>query len=287
MWDRDTECTGRIGEIQKPRQFFIFTEVREVLLTNTTNRDSIRKNTELYSTKHNTTQYLISDIEKLRKHLKIESFYVFGGSWGSTLALLYTIAHSKRGKKLIMYGVYLATQEENDWVNEGKPRSAFPEAWERFISLVPKKHRKNGDSIMQYYAGKISSKNKAVAKKHADEWSLWEWVVMTMNYNQKQLEEEVFSTNNIAVAILETHYFLNKCFIPENYILKNIGKIRQIPCYVVQGRFDLCTPPSLGVYKLARSYGEKLKLKLTIAGHLSTDPQNFKEIQKAIRAGFN
>ncbi|HLD79851.1 MAG TPA: alpha/beta fold hydrolase, partial [Candidatus Nanoarchaeia archaeon] len=245
------------------------------------------KSTPLYSTKHNTTQYLISDIEKLRKHLKIESFYVFGGSWGSTMALLYTIAFPKRVKKLMMYGVYLATQEETDFVNEGYPQLAYPEAWERFISLVPVKHRKNGDSIMEYYAKQIWSKNKRIAKKYADEWSLWEWAVMSFNYDPKKIEREVMSFDNTAVAKFETRYFLNKCFIPEGYILKNVRKIQHIPCFVVQGRFDLCTPSSLGAYKLAKAYGKKLKLQLTLGGHLASEPENFKVIRPLILAQFS
>lgn len=231
------------------------------------------KSTPSAETNHNTSQDLIADINRLADYFKLDTFTVVGGSWGSTLSLLYAIANPKRVNRLIIWGVYLARQLETDFVNEGYPRYTFPEAWERFIDLVPKTHRKNGDMIMTYYAKMIRSKNKETAKKYADEWTLWEATLTSIRYDQRVMEAEILSEDNTAVAMLETHYFLNQCFLPENYILNNIKKIRHIPCSVVQGRFDLCTPP-IGAFDLAKVYGKNLSLQWTNAGHLRSEPEN-------------
>lgn len=241
-----------------------------------------RKSTPYAETTHNTTQDLIADIDRLADHLKIDTFSLVGGSWGSTLSLLYAIVHPERVNRLVLWGIFLARQWESDYVNEGYPKHTFPEAWDRFISLVPPRNRTHGDAIMEYYAQTIRSKNKNTAKKYADEWSLWESTLLSIDYDQRTREAEVLSENNLAGAMLETHYFLNKCFIPENYILDNIHTIQHIPCSVVQGRFDLCTPP-INAFDLAKAYGEKLTLQWTNAGHQRTDPENF----TALRAIFN
>ncbi|MDO8497556.1 MAG: prolyl aminopeptidase [bacterium] len=241
------------------------------------------QSTPYAKTENNTSQHLIRDIEKLRTHLGIENMNVIGGSWGSTLSLLYTISHPERVKRLIMWGVYLIRQFETDYVNEGYPRHTFPEAWSRFIALVPKEHRKNGDSIMKYYAGMIRSKDPKVAKLHADEWTLWEYTLCSIDYDLRRFEADVMEEDNTSVALFETHYFLNKCFVPENYILDTIHKIKHIPCSVIQGRFDFCTPP-IAAYDLAQAYGKNLNLQFTNAGHMRTEPENFAALRATILA---
>lgn len=236
-------------------------------------------------TNANTTQKLIDDIELLRNHFKAEKVYVAGGSWGSALSLLYTLAHPDRVKRLVIWGVYLVRQFENDWINEGHAKNTFPEAWERFIAFVPKENRKSGDEIMKYFAGKIRSNDQAEAKKHADEWTLWEYTHCSIKHDTLGIETEVLGRDNKAVATLETHYFLNKCFVPENYILDNIGKISHIPCYVVQGRFDMCTPPVSAV-DLKKAYGKNLTLQFTNAGHLRSDAENIVAIRAAVNTLF-
>ena len=244
------------------------------------------KSTPFAETKHNTTQDLIGDIEKLRKHLHIDNMYVAGGSWGSALALLYSLAHPKRVLRMLIWGVFLARQFEIDFVNEGYPRYFFPEEWNRFISLVPKEHRKNGTSVMKYYVEKIHSKDKSIATTYADEWTLWESTLLSMNYNRLGVEmETIGDKDNVAVAKLETHYFLKRCFIPENYIINNISKIKHIPCSVVQGRFDMCTPP-ISAYDLAKAYGKNATLQWVNTGHVRSEPEMFAALKATIRALF-
>ncbi|MGH7204183.1 MAG: prolyl aminopeptidase [Candidatus Levyibacteriota bacterium] len=241
------------------------------------------RSTPYASADHNTTQDLIADISQLADHLQIDSFIIMGGSWGSTLALLYAIAQPKRVQKLLIWSTYLVRQFETDYVNEGYPRYSFPEAWERFISLVPEKHRTNGDTIMQYYAQQIRSKDRETAMKFSNEWILWEASLISKNYDQRKLESDIFSGDNLALAMLETHYFLHNCFVPENYILDNIGKIQHIPAFIIHGRFDFCTPP-IAARDLAKAYGKNAVLQWTNAGHLRSDPENHVAIKATINA---
>ncbi|HVZ67059.1 MAG TPA: prolyl aminopeptidase [Patescibacteria group bacterium] len=225
------------------------------------------------SIEHNTTQNLVEDIEKLRESLGISSMHVVGGSWGSALSLIYAINHPKRVKSLLIWGVYLIREFEEDWVNEGYPRYHFPQEWERFISLVPPANRKSGVSIMKYFYNKMHSKDEKEAKFYAIEWTLWESVLLSIDYDPQTLEKEIKEDpGTLSIALLETHYFLNGCFVPRNFILDNIDKIKHIPCYVEQGRFDMCTP-AISAYDLSKAYGKKLKLEWVNSGHLRSDPK--------------
>lgn len=236
-------------------------------------------------TEDNTSQKLIEDIEKLREHFGADKVYVVGGSWGSTLSLLYTIAHPERVKKVIIWSTYLIRKFENDWINEGHTRNTYPEAWERFIALVPEKNRKSGNDIMNFFAEKIRSKDPDEAKKFADEWTLWEYSSCSITYDKLAVEAEVLGWDNKAVATLETHYFMNRGFVPENYILDNVKKIAHITCYVIQGRFDMCTPPITAI-DLKKAYGKNLTLQFTNAGHLRSDPENTIAIRAAVNTLF-
>lgn len=240
------------------------------------------RSTPFASTENNTTQDLISDIELLRAEIGFETAHIVGGSWGSALGLLYAIEHPDRVKSLTIWGVYLARQFENDWVNEGYPRYNFPAEWDRFISLVPEKHRTDGKSIMAYYATKIRSGDADEARLHANEWTIWESTLSTIDYdpaqNERDATEDVKTT---AVANLETHYFMNSCFIPENHIINNIGRIAHIPCHAIQGRFDMCTPPA-SAYELQRAYGDNMTLQFVNSGHMRTDALMFSALKQAI-----
>lgn len=234
------------------------------------------KSTPFASLKNNTTQALIADIEKLREHFGIDKMHVTGGSWGSTLTLLYALAHPEHVAKMMIWSIYLLRQFENDHLYQGGAKNLLPEAWERFIGFVPQAKRKSSDDVIKFYASKINSKDKKTALKYAAEWTLWEMSTVSLSYDKLAIEREVLTGDqsmSVSMAVLETHYFLNKCFVPENYILKNIQKIKHIPCFVVQGRFDLCTPP-VSALDLANTYGPNLNLQITRAGHLRSEPEN-------------
>lgn len=242
------------------------------------------RSTPYATTKHNTTQDLVEDAEKLRKHLRLGKVYLVGGSWGSTMTLMYALAYPEHVKGMIMWGIYLARQFENDIIAAGYGRYTYPEAWERFIGLVPDVNRKDGTSITQYYADKINSKDTQTAIKYADEWTLWECTLLSLDYDKRKVENDVVQgdDSNLAIAQLETYYFLNSCFIPENYIIDNIEKIQHIPAYVVQGRFDNCTPP-ISAYELAQAYGENMTLQFVNSGHKRSDA----EVKASLRTAAN
>ncbi|MDB5166002.1 MAG: Proline iminopeptidase [Candidatus Saccharibacteria bacterium] len=241
------------------------------------------RSTPYAETIDNTTQKLIEDTEKLREHLGIEKMHLVGGSWGSTMVLTYAIAHPDRVLSMVMWGIYMGRQFENDLISAGHARYNYPEAWERFIALVPAEYRQNGTSITQYYADKINSDDDAEAHKYANEWALWESSLLSLSYDQRKLEQSVLSDiSNLPLARLETHYFLNGCFLPENYILDNVDAIKHIPCYVVQGRFDNCTPP-ISAVELSKAYGDNMTLQMVNAGHRRSDP----ELLAALRAAVN
>lgn len=233
-------------------------------------------------TEKNTTQELVSDIEKLQNMAGFETAHVVGGSWGSALGLLYAIEHSERVKSMQLWGVYLGRQFENDWVNEGYPRYFLPTEWDRFIAMVPKEHRETGNDTMQYYAEKIRSDDEEEARRYATEWTLWESALTSIEYDPAQNEEEVKNDpKTTAVAVLETHYFMNNCFIPDNYILDSVDRISHIPASVVQGRYDMCTPP-VSAYDLQKAYGENLNLQWVNSGHMRTDKLMFRALRKML-----
>ncbi len=234
------------------------------------------------STTNNTTQDLIWDINILADHLKIKKFSLAGGSWGSALSLLYAIAHPERVQKLFLWSIYLVRKEDEENLL-GQSKKWFPEAWKRFISNVPESDRTTGEKIMNFYAKKIGSQDIEDARIFAAEWSLWNLTMMSIQYDREMLETMISAIDPIPHARLELHYFLHNMFIPENYILDNIQKIRHIPLHIVQGRFDMCTPP-LGAYDLVTGYGKNASIVWTLAGHRASDPQNRKAIKKMFRS---
>ncbi|MGI5133144.1 prolyl aminopeptidase [Pseudonocardia sp. CA-107938] len=239
------------------------------------------RSTPFAATEHNTSRHLVADVEALRRHLGLGRVVVAGGSWGSTLALLYAIAHPDAVRALLLWSIYLATQFESDWVNEGYPRHHLPAEWERFIGHVPAEHRGSGTSVMRFYADQLRSPDPARRQLFAREWTLWESALLSVQYDPTTLEAEIADDPaTLSIAILETHYFLAGCFVPEGHILDNLPTITHIPAIAVHGRFDLCTPAS-SAHHLATAYGPRLDLRWANSGHLRTDPEMHAALRKA------
>lgn len=231
--------------------------------------------TPFAETASNTSQLLIADIELLREHFGFETVGVVGGSWGSTLALLYAIAHPERVSQMMLWSIFLNRQFEIDFVNDGRLRMWLPQAWDRFIALVPEEHRVSGNSTMAYYASMIWSDDEAVAQRYADEWTLWETALSSSVHDWDTLEVRTLGDKkNVSIARLETHYFLNQCFVEENHIVSNIDRFKHIPCDVIHGRRDMCTPP-VSAFDLKELWGDQCSLTWVNSGHLRTDPEMF------------
>jgi len=188
---------------------------------------------------HNTTQDLIADMERLRQHLGVERWFLSGGSWGSTLALLYgeTYPHAVSG--MLLRSVCLSETNESKWMYQPDGAAlVFPEAWTRFTSVLrPKERTQSWRTITRRYRDQLTSRNKTVRHRAAVAWSRWEDDILTLVPKASPR-----SKNNDAVAILENHYFTQNSFIPAGHILRNAHRLRTIPITVFHGRYDMICP---------------------------------------------
>ncbi|MBF7073845.1 prolyl aminopeptidase [Glaciecola sp. MH2013] len=197
------------------------------------------RSTPFGDTQHNTTALLLDDIEVVRKQLKIHSWVVFGGSWGSTLALLYAIASPSSVISLVLRGVFLARQEDFDWFLRptGCAAQIYPEAYENFSAHVDDLSSSN--KICQQFIELFNSDLPAQSFAALKSWYDWEGFISRLIPPQI-LSSDLGSDSHIkSLALLECHYLLNKCFIPENYILDNSSMLSDFPCHIVHGRYDM------------------------------------------------
>lgn len=189
-------------------------------------------------TKQNNTAALIDDIEAIRQHLNIDSWIVAGGSWGSTLALLYAIKHASKVNGLILRGIFLARQQDRDWFlsADGGAAQMFPEYYQDFIA--PVKSRTGEEDLLTLYSKALNSDNELTVTAAAKAWSQWEERIAKLNH--KEADEELgHMRERIAIARLECHYIQHQCFVEENYILDNVAKLGDIPVTIVHGRYDV------------------------------------------------
>ena len=189
--------------------------------------------------KQNTTQHLIEDLEKIRLKLNIQQWVVFGGSWGSTLALAYAEEHPARVLGLILRGIFLCRQQDISWFYQHGTCRLFPEAWEAFQQPIPQDERQ--DMVTAYYR-RLTSDNELERMAAAKAWSIWEGSTATLKPDNTVLD--YFSDPHMALSIarIECHYFFNQSFMHENQLLDNVGRIQDIPGVIVHGRYDVICP---------------------------------------------
>lgn len=217
----------------------------------------------------NTTWSLIEDIERLRVHLGVEKWTVFGGSWGSTLALAYAIKHPERVEALVLRGIFLLTQRELRWFYQDGASMLFPDAWARFCAPIPVAER--GD-MMSAYHKRLTHPDRRVQAEAAQAWSQWEGD--TISIRGPEARPSKFNEIDFAIAFarIECHFFANGGFFTEDgWILNNIDKIRGIPGWIVQGRFDVVTPMD-SAWSLKNAWPEASFDIVWDAGHASTEP---------------
>ena len=209
-------------------------------------------------TNYNNTQLLVADIESLRNSLKIDKWYLFGGSWGSTLALLYGIDYPNRCLGFILRGIFLGTKIEIDWFLYDI-KKFFPEAYDKFIASVPQNKR---NDILGWFYNKLHSNNRSQSLKAASVWAEYENSCSSINYSPRPISGE----QALAISKIETHYFMNDCFIEDNYIIKNLHKVSNVKSFIVQGRHDVICPPFTAL-KLADCWnGSRIEI-VDDAGH--------------------
>ena len=215
----------------------------------------------------NTTPHLIADIERLRRHLGIGRWLVFGGSWGSTLALAYAEAHLEPVRALILRGIFLCRRSEIDWFLYGM-RVLAPEAWRSFAEFLPESER--GDLLAAYYR-RLIDPDPAVHMPAARAWSIYEGTCCTLLPSPETVQTFGQDVLALGLARMEAHYFSNDIFLPESSILANIGRIRHIPAMIVQGRYDLVCPIATAD-ELARAWPEAEYVIVPDAGHSAMEP---------------
>ena len=229
------------------------------------------KSTPFASIHENTTQKLIQDIKALLDFLGFKKVIVFGGSWGSTLGLIFVIEHKEYVSALIVWGVFLGTKGDIKHYYQGGVKKFFPERWERFVGLVPISERKN---IPSYYLKRMSSSSKD-SDKYAFEWAFYESSFLAMSMTEKEIIDDLNEFPYKALCILEAYYMTNNCFLPNNYILKNASKLSGIPTSIIQGRYDFICP-SVNAYNLHKKI-KGSKLSFVNAAHSATKEKAIKE----------
>ncbi|MBU6474836.1 MAG: prolyl aminopeptidase [Alphaproteobacteria bacterium] len=226
--------------------------------------------------RENTTADLVADMERLREHLGIKRWHLFGGSWGSTLALAYAIAHPERVLGMTLRGIFMMRQGELDHFLYGM-RSIFPEAWEDFVSLLDAEER---DDILASYYKRLTHPDRAVHLPAAEKWSGYESACLRLIPETPAAPSAEAVAYAYAVARLECHYFVNNRFDPDEYLLRNVWRIRHIPCVIVQGRYDIVCPP-VTAHDLHTAWPEAQYVIVPDAGHSSSEPGIVRELVKA------
>lgn len=215
----------------------------------------------------NTTPHLIRDLEQLRQHLGVDKWLVFGGSWGSTLAIAYAEAHAHRCLGLILRGIFLCRRSEIDWFLYGL-RQLFPEAWDKFAGYLPEAER---DDLLANYSRRLNDPDPAVHMPAARAWSVYEGSCSTLRPSPETVD--YFSGDVVALGLarIEAHYFSNDIFLPLNALLDNAHKLRDIPGLIVQGRYDAVCP-AVSAHDLKQSWPEAEYHIIEDAGHSAWEP---------------
>lgn len=225
------------------------------------------RSTPLGEITDNTTPLLVADIEKLREHLGIKQWLVFGGSWGSTLALAYAEFHPERCTGLILRGIFLCRKSEIDWFLYGL-RNIFPEAWRAFSDPIPAAER--GDLLTAYHR-RLTDPDPAVHLPAARAWGIYEGSCSTLLPSPETVAYFAGDVVSLGLARIEAHYFKHDIFLPENSLLANVDRIRKIPGVIVQGRYDAVCP-IVSADDLHRVWPEAEYHIIPDAGHSAWEP---------------
>lgn len=219
--------------------------------------------------RENTTWDLVADIETLRQHIGVSQWQVFGGSWGSTLALTYAITHPQRVKALILRGIFLCRPSEIQWFYQHGTSELFPDRWDQYIGLIPENERH--DLVTAYYQ-RLTHSDYDVRLQAAKTWSQWEAATSRLIVSETAIEDFEEPDYALSFARIECHYFMNNAFFPtNNYILENISKIRHIPGVIIQGRYDVVCPPR-SAWDLHKAWPEAKLHFIADAGHAASEP---------------
>jgi proline iminopeptidase len=264
------------GTEAKHRRYFDPAAYRIVLV----DQRGCGKSTPFASLEDNTTWHLVSDVEALRAHLGIEKWQVFGGSWGSTLALAYAETHPSRVTELVLRGIFLLRKEEIRWFYQEGSSWMFPDAWEEFWNHIPEAER--GDLLRAYYK-RLTSTDPAVQSAAAKVWSVWEGRTSCLLPNAELILRTAGDEFSLAFARIESHYFMNDGWLTDGKELlakANVDKLRGIPGVIVQGRYDVVCPAK-SAWDLHRAWPEADLRIVPDAGHAASEPGIVHELVSA------
>ena len=217
----------------------------------------------------NTTWHLVDDLEKLREHLGVERWQVFGGSWGSTLALAYAQAHPSRVLELVMRGIFTFAQDEMDWFYRTGTRQMFPDAWAAFEAPIPLAER---DDLIGAYHRRLIGGDRRDREEAARAWSTWECSVAMLRQDPELIAHCDDVAFTMAFARIECHYFVNRGFLThDTQLLDGVGSLRHIPAVIIHGRYDtIC--PLRNAWRLHRAWPEAELVVVEAAGHSANEP---------------
>ncbi|ANB19187.1 prolyl aminopeptidase [Dokdonella koreensis] len=217
----------------------------------------------------NTTWHLVADIERLREHLGIDRWQVFGGSWGSTLALAYAQTHPERASELVLRGIFMLRRWELEWFYQKGCDALYPDAWETYLAAIPEVER--GD-LMSAYHRRLTGADPAAQLEAAKAWSVWEGSTSFLLPDPQHIAGTAVDAFALAFARIECHYFVNGGFFEqEDQLLRNAGRLRGIPAVIVQGRYDVVCPMR-SAWDLHRAWPEADLRIVPDAGHSAFEP---------------
>ena len=226
----------------------------------------------------NTTWDLVADIERLREHLDIERWLVFGGSWGSTLALAYAQTHPGRVSELVLRGIFLLRRREIDWFYQRGASAIYPDAWESFEGWIPLEERHD---LVSAYHRRLTGEDAAVRLEAARRWSVWEGATSRLHPDPELVRHMEEDATALAMARIECHYFVNRGFLgSEDQLLRNVSRIRHLPAVIVQGRYDVVCPME-SAWALHRAWPEADFIVSPDSGHSAFEPGNSRALVAA------
>jgi proline iminopeptidase len=262
------------GTEPKQRRFFDPAAYRIVLF----DQRGCGKSRPYASLEDNTTHHLVADMERLREHLGLDRWQVFGGSWGSTLALAYAEAHPSRVTELVLRGIFLLRKAEIDWFYQRGADALFPDAWEDYLAPIPPEER--GDLLRAYHR-RLTGDDLEVRQAAARAWSVWEGRTSCLFPNADLIARTAGDAFSLAFARIECHYFVNGGFFErDTQLLDDVGKIRHIPGVIVQGRYDVVCPAE-SAWALHRAWPEADLRIVPDAGHSAYEPGTIHELVSA------
>jgi proline iminopeptidase len=236
------------------------------------------KSTPYASLENNTTWDLVADIEKLREMVGVDKWQVFGGSWGSTLALAYAQTHPSRVTELVLRGVFLFDPFEIDWMyKSGGASQLYPDGWDAFVADIPPAER---NDLVAAYQRRLTSDDEAERLKAAQAWSKWEGEIVTLLPSPDTIEHFTSPEVAVAVARIENHYMANRGWLDAGQLLRGASKLKGIPGVIVQGRHDCCTPP-VAAWSLKKAWPDVDLNIIPDAGHLFSESGNLDALIRA------